>query len=165
MSRAERTPHTVAIIGVGSPLGADQFGWQAVEWLQHSDLRKRFSDLQLIFEQSDRPGVLLLQSLRGAYAAIIIDAMQAGLSAGTVRTFTPEQLLMQPTGLFSSHAFGVAESLALGAALGELPQCMLILGIETGDAVCAVSLTANTAAQLLLPIDEFLMALQRSCST
>jgi hypothetical protein len=38
------------------------------------------------------------------------------------------------TGLLSSHGFGVAEALALGRALEELPPRVFIYGIETGQA-------------------------------
>lgn len=164
MSRADSLGHTVTIIGVGSPFGADQLGWFAVDWLERSELSKRFSDLQLNFYQVDRPGALLLEQLHDADAAIIIDAMQSGSSFGTLRTFTVDEVLRQHTGLVSSHAFGVSESLALGATLGELPRLLMIVGIEMGDGIREVLLPDSTAHQLLLLIEERLICIRQSAA-
>lgn len=153
--------HTVVIIGVGSPFGTDQIGWLAVDWLQRSDLQKDFADLQLYFTKADRPGALLLERLHGMDGAIIIDAMQAGLPPGDLRTFTPDQLFTQQTALVSSHAFGVAEALALAASLGELPWRMTIIGIEMGIDTHEMRLPESTTRQLMPPIKEFLISLQR----
>lgn len=161
MSPAEGKSHTVAIIGVGSPFGADRLGWLAVDWLECSELRMRFPDVYFTFELADRPGALVLEHLQGVEAAIIIDAMQAGFPPGSLRAFTHEQLLTHPTELFSSHAFGLAETLALGATLGELPQRLTIIGIEMGDDAGEVTLPDRTAHQLVAPIEELLNSLPR----
>lgn len=164
MSRADSLGHTVTIIGVGSPFGTDQLGWFAVDWLERSELCKRFSDLQLNYYQADRPGALLLEQLHDADAAIIIDAMQSGSSFGTLRTFTLEEVLRQHTGLVSSHAFGVGESLALGASLGALPRLLMIVGIEMGDGMREVVLPDSTAHQLLSLIEECLICIRQSAA-
>lgn len=148
----------VAIIGVGSPFGDDQLGWQAVEWLMHSGLSQRFSHMHLAFNQADRPGALLLEQLRGTDAAIIIDAMQSGAVPGTLRAFTLEQLLAQPSGLLSSHAFGVAQTLALGASLGGLPRMLRVLGIEMGAETGGAQLMGTTAHQLVSNVEAILTA-------
>lgn len=156
MSRAEVAGIGAAIIGVGSPFGSDRLGWLAVEWLQQRELDKRFPELNLLFELADRPGALLLDRLGSVDAAIIIDAMQAGLPFGTVRQFTPEQLLARHTGLCSSHAFGVSEAIELGAALGALPPRLAIIGIEMGNGGDEPSLPDSTKQQLLPPVEGFL---------
>jgi hydrogenase maturation protease len=133
-------PHkTVLILGVGSPFGADRLGWLAVEALTRQPPAAEFSHLEIRFEQSDRPGSRLLALLGEADAAIIIDAMCAGLPAGSVRRFAAAELGAD-SGLMSSHGFGIAESLALGHALAgsgvlRLPPQLAVLGIEMADAV------------------------------
>src|SRR5512139_2721088 len=140
----------VAIIGVGSPFGDDQLGWQAVEWLMHSGLAQRYSHMPLAFNQADRLGALLLELIRGVDAAIIIDAMRSGAVPSTLRAFTLEQLLAHPGSLVSSHAFGVSQTLALGAKLGELPKMLMVLGIEMGEAGAGgAQLKDATAHQLV----------------
>jgi hydrogenase maturation protease len=164
MSRADSSGHTVTIIGVGSPFGSDQLGWLGVNWLEHSELRNRFADLQLKFHQADRPGALLLEQLHGADAAIIIDAMQSGSPFGTLRIFTLEEVLGQHTGLVSSHAFGVSASLALGASLGELPRLLVIVGIEMGDGMREAVLPESTAHQLFALLEECLNCIRQSAA-
>lgn len=156
MSHAEIKRHAVAVIGIGSPFGDDRLGWLAVEQLEQSTLRRRYPGLALTFAPSDRPGALLLEQLHDVDAAILIDAMQAGVPPGTVRSFTPEQLGRQATGLLSSHAFGVAQSLALAATLGRLPQYLLIIGIEMGADAAALTLAPHTVQQLVRCVEQFL---------
>lgn len=164
MSRADSIGHTVTIIGVGSPFGTDRLGWYAVDWLERSELRKRFPDLQLNFYQADRPGALLLEQLHDADAAIIIDAMQSGSSFGTLRTLTLDEVLRQHSGLVSSHAFGVSESLAIGASLGALPRLLMIVGIEMGDGMREALLPDGMAHQLLSLIEERLISIRQSAA-
>lgn len=149
----------VIIAGVGSPFGADQLGWLLVDWLKQSDLTKRFSDFHFEFIEADRPGALLLEYLCNADTAIVIDAMQAGLPLGTLRTFAPDQL-SGTTGLYSSHGFGVAETIALGSALGRLPLSLSIIGIEVGNDTNGASLTKLTTRQLYLRVEDILISLQ-----
>lgn len=131
-SHMKPMPHkTILILGVGSPFGADRLGWQAVAALERQSLAAQFPHLDIRFEQSDRPGSRLLTLLGQADAAIIIDAMCAGLPAGSVRRFAIDELSAE-SGLMSTHGFGVADALALGQALGGLPGKMVVVGIEMG---------------------------------
>jgi hydrogenase maturation protease len=79
----------------------------------------------------------LLTLLGQADAAIIIDAMRAGLPAGSVRRFAVDELSAE-SGLMSTHGFGIADALALGQALGGLPGEMVVVGIEMGAGELAV---------------------------
>lgn len=124
--------NSILILGVGSPFGADRLGWQAVAALERLPLAAEFPHLSIRYEQSDRPGSRLLTLLGQADAAIIIDAMRAGLPAGSVRRFSPDELSAE-SGLMSTHGFGVADALALGRALGGLPGEIVVIGIEMGD--------------------------------
>jgi hydrogenase maturation protease len=136
--------YSVAIVGVGSPIEDDTLGWRAAEWLERSVLRSHFPDIRLTFAQSDRPGALLLEQLRGYDGGIIIDAMNSGLPPGVVRQFTPEQLTRENS-LLSSHGFGVAEALALGRSLAPapgtaaVPNRLSVIGIEMGKGKVADS--------------------------
>lgn len=74
----------------------------------------------------------LLERLRGAERAIVVDAMRAGLKPGSVRRFrtaSPLRACRFP----SSHAFGVAHAVALGRSLGVLTQKLEVYGIEGLD--------------------------------
>lgn len=124
-------PRKILILGIGSPFGTDRLGWQAVEALEQSGLAAVFPDLEFHFTQSDRPGSGLLRLLQDYDAAILIDAMQSASAAGTIRQFGPHTLEPE-VAVASSHGFGVAEALALGYQLGELPKHVVLFGVETG---------------------------------
>jgi len=59
--------------------------------------------------------------------------MESAAAPGTVRRLDPTELSLRAENL-SSHAFGVAETLALGARLGQLPPELHLFGIEMGAA-------------------------------
>ena len=67
-----------------------------------------------------------------AAGVIVVDAMVSGGPPGTIYRFdahgagVPVELSRSP----SSHGWGVAEALALGKVLQELPPCLIIYGIE-----------------------------------
>ena len=61
--------------------------------------------------------------------AILIDALIGGDEPGRVHPLTVEEIAQSGLTL-SGHDLGVAEALALGDALGDLPEMVLILGVE-----------------------------------
>ncbi|HEY0721431.1 MAG TPA: hydrogenase maturation protease [Gammaproteobacteria bacterium] len=153
----ERT--CVALIGVGSPFGADRLGWLAIDALESSALARRFPHLQLKFIRSDRPGALLIEQLRTVDGAVIIDAMRSGVASGAIQTFLPEELARE-SALLSSHGFGVAEALALAAILGELPDQLLVVGIEMGEEVSEGSLPERVIEPLRKRIEALLSSIR-----
>ena len=123
----------VRVLGIGSPFAGDDLGWRLAEALERVGLLRSFSTGMVHINLCDRPGCLLLPAMRGAHLAILLDAMRSGAQPGTVRRLDMLEL-DESTGLLSSHGFGVAEALALGRVLGDLPPRVLIYGIETGQA-------------------------------
>jgi len=83
-----------------------------------------------VLEESGE-GTALIESWKGADAVILIDALHSGAKAGTVRRLDAHRQPI-PTGLFhySTHAFGLAEAIELARALGQLPPCLIVYGIE-----------------------------------
>lgn len=118
------------IIGIGSPFAGDRFGIEAIEILLESSELAAFPGNDVEWCTLDRPGVNLIERLKGAETVLLIDAMESGAEPGTVRRLSLGDLLQQ-TAVPSTHQLGVAESLALAQALGELPPRLLIYGIES----------------------------------
>lgn len=119
------------IIGIGSPFAGDRFGIDAIDILRaHPELAPLAGRLEWC--ALDRPGIGLVERLGGASAVFLIDAMQSGAEAGTVRRLSLPELL-QEGAVPSTHQLGVAESLALAQALGELPPQLFIYGIESAE--------------------------------
>jgi len=121
------TPASWRIIGIGSPVAGDDLGWLAIDWLRNAGF-DRYAELLTL----DRPGTALFEYLQPGGRVILIDAMDAGLLPGTIRELGLDDLLVTARGP-SSHEFGLAETLALGNAMGTLPQSMRILGIQASS--------------------------------
>ena len=113
----------IVVIGVGNPLRADDAAGIAVV----RRLRKR-AGLRVL-EQSGE-ATALLDALRGARAALIVDAAAGGRPGSLRRLDAAAQAL--PQGLLgcSTHGFGVAEGIELARALGALPPVCVVYAIE-----------------------------------
>ena len=121
---------TTLVAGIGSPFGADQLGWQVIDaLLKHPQTDAMLSHCQ--FSKLDRPGAGLIEMLQGYEQVILIDAVQAGKPRGTVIRLDAEQIGEQAAGL-SSHDFGVAEAIALGRAMGDMPGEIVLFGLDAG---------------------------------
>lgn len=116
------------IIGIGSPVVGDDLGWLAIDWLRDAGFDPHAELLTL-----DRPGPALLDYLEPDVQIILIDAMDAGLPAGTLCGVALDDLLTQARPP-SSHDLGLAETLALAKALGVLPVHLHLLGIQMAGA-------------------------------
>jgi hydrogenase maturation protease len=121
----------VAIIGIGSPYGADQTGWRAVEFLKQDHALQTLSDNQIKFMICDRPGPMLLDYMAGSDYVILIDAIKGGDRGSVIQVKSNQLLHNNPE--FSTHDLGVAETLALGKQLNILPQSVELVGIAVGD--------------------------------
>ena len=94
----------------------------------------------------------LLDSWDGAESAVVVDAVSSGASPGTVHRFDAgaAPLPAAPFG-HSTHAFGLAEAVELGRALGRLPERLIVYGIEGErfDAGAGLSPTVDRAVDRL----------------
>lgn len=113
----------VTVIGIGSPYGDDQLGWQVVERLQNLSTATNIATLI-----RDRPGTRLLEDLGGCHHAVLVDAVCSDAPAGTLHCLDVKGLEAIPI-MTSSHGLGLAETLCLGRILGILPAEILLYGI------------------------------------
>lgn len=118
------------IIGIGSPFGADQLGWSAIDLLQ-----TELTDCELI--KLDRPGSDLIRYFQGLDDVVLIDAVQAGQSPGSVLRLEVEDLALSECQT-SSHGFGVADALKMAAELNLSPKKLLLIGLEAGSDLTSV---------------------------
>jgi hydrogenase maturation protease len=114
------------IIGIGSPFGADQLGWLAIDHLRQCQL----ADCELI--KLDRPGSGLVSYLQGIDQVVLIDALKSSGRVGDVSVVSMDEL-EGCHGLTSCHGFGVVEALALADQLGVLPAQISLVGIHVRD--------------------------------
>jgi hydrogenase maturation protease len=131
-SDGEATLKEARVVGLGSPFGDDQVGWRVVE-----ALRQAISGTEIeggcSLAACDRPGPGLLSLMEGAQAVWLVDAVLAGGKPGSIYRLDAREAA-RVEGSWSGHGLGVASALALGWALGGLPEQVVIYGIEAGAA-------------------------------
>ena len=124
----------IVIACVGSPFGADSLGHAVAEILRAHPGVQSLPENLLRIVASDRPQLNLLTQIEGAQLAIIVDAVEGEQAPGEIVYIDAEQLAAD-TGRLSSHSVGVAEALALGRALDQLPPRLLIIALSMGKSL------------------------------
>lgn len=98
--------------------------------------------------EHDGEAASLLACLERVQTAFLIDACVSGGAPGAVRRLNLEQdgdaLPDLQFGL-STHGFGLAEAIALGKALGNLPPRTVVFAIEAGGFETGAALTPAVA--------------------
>ena len=123
--------NSIAIIGIGSPYGADQTGWQLVEMLKHDPALQALTKGRAGFSTCPHPGLMLLDSMSGSDYSILIDAVEGGRRGNVILVGKHE--LLEDAANLSTHNLGVKEVLLLGNQLNSLPQQIDLIGVEVGD--------------------------------
>ncbi len=108
------------VIGVGSPFGGDQAGWLVVDLLR--DVEPNHIDLI----QTDRPGLTLLELMKGYQRVVLVDAIRC--QSERIMRLNVDDLLSGQS-VLSSHNAGVVEAVSLGQQLGDLPDQLEMVGV------------------------------------
>ena len=146
-------PDRVHIIGVGSPFGDDRLGWVAAESLQRSPALNGLEPGRIVISILDRPGAMLLALWDDTDHVILIDGVRSGAVPGTRHRFTASDV----TGArlpATSHGFGVAAALELARVLGNLPDRLLLRGIEMDAGCTGFTLSAAVIAAMPVFVQE-----------
>jgi hydrogenase maturation protease len=131
------------VIGVGQRYrGDDEVGLVVAE-----RVRALASDVEVSMESADAAG--LLSALEDADACVAIDAAQDGGPIGSILRLDADRLVAIRGTATSSHGNALAEAVALGTALGNLPRCIRIVAVvgsnfRVGDAM-------STAVEAAIP--------------
>lgn len=119
----------IRIIGLGNEFRGDD----AVGLLAARRLHGMIGDRAEVIE-ADRVGVELLDMMKGARVALLIDAARSGQAPGAIHQLDasagPIASELFPR---STHAVGVAEALELARALGLLPAKVIVYAIEAAE--------------------------------
>ena len=137
------------LVGIGSPFGADQLGWQAITHLQQQDWAGHYPKWEWWVTTFDRPGFVLLDHLSGMDLAILLDALD---DEGELPRRLDLDELDSVDALISGHGLGLAETLQLGAQLGMLPRHLLIYGLPMGMVESALEGLAVQIDQDIAPL-------------
>ena len=137
----------VHIVGVGSPFGDDRLGWVAAETLQRSSAVNALEPGRIVISILDRPGAMLLAHCYDADHVIVMDAVRSGAVPGTRHRLSVSDLADSRLPA-TSHGFGVAAALELARVLGNLPDRLLLYGIEM-DASCSGCVLSDAVAGVM----------------
>jgi len=133
------------IIGLGNEYRRDD----AVGLVVARRVKEAAPEHVRVLEESGE-GAALIESWKDADAVILIDAVHSGAGPGILHRLDAHAQPM-PTRFFhySTHAFSVAEAIELARALGQLPPCLIVYGIEgkTFEAGLGLSPEVEKAAQ------------------
>lgn len=141
----------ITIIGIGSPVNGDEYGLQAIERLKEHTVVATDEPV-LRWLTLERPGLRLLEAMQGADTVVLIDTLLSPDANRPVQRIDLDALLEQASGI-SSHDIGVAETLAMAKALGQLPPCLLLYGIVVSDTDVALENSWLQPLQQLLQED------------
>jgi hydrogenase maturation protease len=134
---------TPLVIGVGNRWrGDDGVGPRAIEALAHIE----GLDAELL--ALDGEPARLVAAWQGRPVVVVVDAIVAGDPPGTVHVITDLDRLPDPAAGASSHGGGIAEAVALGRALGQLPDRLLVVGVEPATVGHGEMLSPSVAASV-----------------
>jgi hydrogenase maturation protease len=126
----DRTPQRrrIVVIGVGNRYRGDDAVGRVVARRLAAVVPGHVEVLE-----GDGAATELLNAWAGVEAAIVVDAVVSGAPPGTVHRVDAHASPISPR-IFgrTTHGLGVAEAVALGRALGELPAHLVVFGIEAG---------------------------------
>ncbi len=126
MSRFDRAP--VLVLGVGnSLLGDDGAGIHLVT--QMSRLSAGWEG-EVEFLEGGTRGLALLDDVAGRFALVLLDAVALGADPGTVHVRRDGEVLNLSHRGSTAHEGNAGELLAVAGLLGELPQYIMMVGIE-----------------------------------
>jgi len=138
---------TALVIGVGHPFRRDDgIGPAVAEALAATGV-------EALIHHGE--GTDLMARWRGRGTVVAIDATASGTAAGTVRVWDAVAAPL-PAGLLpkGSHQFGLAEGIEMARLLGQLPETLMVIGVEGADFSAGQGLSPAVAAALPLAVAE-----------
>jgi len=136
------------ILGAGNSLRRDDgLGPELIRLLSEKrDSYELSADVDLIDGGTD--GLGLIEYLKDYKKVIIIDAVEMGLSPGTIKIFTPDEAILKiDRDSLSTHGFGIAELIKLAKKLDINPE-LVIAGVQPEDISYGEKLSDSVASVL-----------------
>jgi hydrogenase maturation protease len=116
----------VMVIGIGNEFRRDD----AAGLITVQRLRGIVGDKVFILEQNG-DGALLIESWKDRGRVVLIDAAQSGKTPGTIHRLEADKFPLPERFLrYSTHQLGVNEAIELARTIKQLPQQLIVFGIE-----------------------------------
>jgi hydrogenase maturation protease len=131
------SPSSILVLGLGNEYRSDDaVGLMVARRIKSLNLKNT-----IVSEESGE-GANLMEAWRNAGTVIIVDAVSSGSEPGTIHRFVADsQRIPSKFFHFSSHSFGVAEAIELARSLHQLPEHLVVYGIEGGKFDAGVGLS------------------------
>jgi hydrogenase maturation protease len=130
----------IVVIGIGNEFRRDDGVGLAVA----GQIAKRKLSGVRVLTSIGEPGSML-EAWTGVPVAIVVDAAAGrGAIPGRIRRWVPGD----PTesAVLSSHALGLPQTYALGEALGQIPQKLVVFTVDIADTGHGIALSPTVAA-------------------
>lgn len=149
------------VIGVGNPLrGDDAAGVEVAE-----RLRPRVPEGVEVVACNEEPS-RLMEAWEGADRVVLVDSVASGLAPGTLHRFDAgEDAIPARTFRSSTHAIGIADTIELARALGQLPRRVRVYGIEAGGFGTGAGLTPAVESAVAFLVKDVLADLEEERCT
>lgn len=140
----------IRIIGLGSPYGDDQAGWDVITRIGDG-LPPQVEAIAL-----DRPGAALINWIRDCRRVVLIDAVLDPTRVGQFSVLDEGQRTRSQRA-FSSHSLELDETLQLAATLNASPERIDIYGIFISQVESKSQTVSDVSSQLAARLrQEFL---------
>ncbi|MDD2501286.1 MAG: HyaD/HybD family hydrogenase maturation endopeptidase [Geobacter sp.] len=136
---------TTLVLGLGNTIMSDDgVGPKVIEQLQQgAGLPEGVSLLD-----GGTLGLDLLPHLEGVQRLIIVDAVEIGKAPGTVVRLAGDDVPMALETKLSPHQMGMKDLLAVARLMGQLPDEIVLIGVQPGCLEMDTELTPSVAAAL-----------------
>lgn len=144
----------VLVIGIGNDFRRDDgVGLAVAAEIE----RQRLPGVRVITAIGDPASIL--EACSGIPLAVAVDAaMGKGSTPGRIRRWMPPDV--GPPPVVSSHALGLPQIYALGQAVGQIPQKLIVFTVDVDDISYGVTLTPAVAAAVPAAAAAILAELQ-----
>jgi hydrogenase maturation protease len=141
----------ILIVGIGNILCRDEgVGVHVIQEMEDMELPGHIELLDIGTSTPD-----LISLLEGVRKLIIIDALKAGGSPGTIYRCKPEDLLANEEGPISLHEIGLIETLSMAKKMGREIDAVII-GVEPKVLDWGVELSGEVKKQIPAIIEAVL---------
>ena len=134
------------LIGIGNPFRRDDgVGVKVAEALAAAQI----PDCTIRILSGE--GAALMECWNGSDRVIVVDAARTGSNPGRIHELdAARRRIASDFFHYSSHAFGLAEAIEMSRALKQLPESMIVFGIEGADFSEGMGLSpaVETAAEI-----------------
>jgi len=136
----------IVVLGLGNPLMTDEgIGVALIEQL--SAIAEQFPNVDFI--DAGTGGISLLYLIEGRRKAILLDCSYMETAPGTMKKFEPtEAQSVKKLAHQSLHEVDILKVLDLSKQLGQLPEKVVIFGIEPETIELGQALTETLSAKM-----------------